>query len=139
MKTLLIAALTALAITAHAADMVIPFGEVTIPEAGAQDVLAWLDTQELVIDKVVITYADNTVYTADGPIIEKNVPTSNRVRTVIAETPEEKLRRIIRALVKEHIESNVKAHKIAAARAAFEAQLKAQMESEAVELIAEEQ
>ena len=138
MKPLLIAALTSLAITAHAADMVIPFGEVTIPEAAAVDVLAWLDTQEFVTDEVVITYADNIVHTADGPIVEENVPTSTRVRTVIAETPEVKLRRIIRDLVKEHIESSVKAHKVSTARAMFEAQLAAQMAAESMDLIAEE-
>ena len=138
MKTLLIAAATAIAITATAQDMIVPFGEVTIPEAAATDVLAWLETQELVTTKTVTTYADNTVHTPDGPVVEKDVPTTKRVRVVVAETPQERLRRIIRDLVREHIETNVKAHKIAVAREAFEAQLAAQIEAETVELIKEQ-
>ena len=129
MKTSALIAALLLATTAvRAADMVIPFGEVTIPEAASHDVLAWLDTQAISASEQV-----EMVDPDDGHIYHITVS------MVVAETPEVRLRRIIRDLVRDHIESSVHAHRIAAARAVFEAQLKVQMDAaEAIDLISEE-
>ena len=82
MKTsALIAALLLTTTAVRAADMVIPFGEVTIPEAASHDVLAWLDTQAIsATEQVEMTDPD------DGHIyyVSRSV--------VVAETPEVRLR-----------------------------------------------
>ena len=117
-RTLITALLAALALTAQAADIIVPAGGITVPEAAVADVQAWLATQTrtttIVREVEKIDPEDGHKYTVKEREVVK-----------VVETPQQKLRRIYRAAGDAAIRAGLRQFRQARADKAAQAEMDA--------------
>ena len=119
----IIAAIIGITAAAHAADIVVDLGSITIPEAAIADVQAWLATQ-------VQYTTETTTETRTNPDTGESVDVAINTQVVVVETPKAKLTRIMQQAAKDAIRNAVQ--ELRQARADAEAQAAAQAEMDAL-------
>ena len=121
-RTLITALLAALALAAQAADIIVPAGGITVPEAAVTDVKAWLATEELAHIKSIPVVVSATNELGEVEVVSS---TSRKVRVVTPETPQQKLRRIYRAAGDAAIRAGLRQFRQARADKAAQAEMDA--------------
>ena len=115
----IILAIMALTVSAHAADIVVPLGSITVPDAAVADVAAWLNTQP---DLYTIRYVEEV---RTDPDTGEEVTVQREVRTIVPETPKAKLARIVRVQVLQQLRAAVRGMRQERANAAAQAEVDA--------------
>ena len=118
MRTAIIAAIIGITATAHAADIVVDLGSITIPEAAIADVQAWLATQ-------VQYTTETTTETRTNPDTGKSVDVAIKTQVVVVETPKAKLARIMQQAAKDAVRNAVQGLRQQRADAAAQAEMDA--------------
>ena len=123
MRTAIIAAIIGITAAAHAADIVVDLGSITIPDAAIADVQEWLETE-------VQYTTETTIGTRTNPDTGESVDFEINTQVVVVETPKAKLTRIMQQAAKDAVRNAVQ--ELRQARADAEAQAAAQAEMDAL-------
>ena len=121
-KTALILAVAVIGAAAHAADVVIDLGSLTVPDAAVADVQEWLATQ-------VQYTTETTTETRTDPDTGLPVEVQIVTQVVVPETPKQKLTRIMRAAAVGAVVSPVTQLRQERADAAAQAAAQAEMDA----------
>ena len=121
-KTALILAVAVIGAAAHAADVVVDIGSLTVPDAAVADVQEWLATQ-------VQYTTETTIETRTDPDTGLPVEVQIVTQVVVPETPKQKLTRIMRAAAADAVLNPVKQLRQERADAAAQAAAQAEMDA----------
>ena len=114
----IIAVVIGLAVAAHAADVVVDVGSVTIPDAAVADVQEWLATD-------VLYTTVTTIEVRTDPDTGESVNIEHKTKVVVPETPKQKLLRIMQAAAKKAVRDAVRQLRQDRATAAATAEINA--------------
>ena len=117
-KTALILAVAVIGAAAHAADVVIDLGSLTVPDAAVADVQEWLATQ---VRYTIETTTETRTDPDTGLPVEVEIVT----QVVVPMTPKQKLTRIMRAAAVDAVANPVGQLRQERAQAAAQAEMDA--------------